>query len=65
MRTIRLLRWKWNHRTHAWVLRSETYLDKHGDIVGVFRTKRAAYRWAETATPPVLDAVIEEWLISS
>jgi hypothetical protein len=63
VRTLRLLRWKWQNRRRAWVVKSKTYVASHDGIVGMFTTRRAAERWASTATPPVTDAVIEEWCV--
>ncbi len=46
----------------VWVLRSKTYLPD-SEVVGLFQTRLAAERWAADATPPVGDAVIEEWAV--
>lgn len=64
MRTLRMLAWRWHHRRRAWVLRSKTYRTD-SEVVGVYASKRAAQRYLACCTPPVADAVIEEWCVAS
>ena len=62
--SLRLLRWRWQHRRHAWALRSKTYLDD-SELVGLYSNRKAAERYLAHCVPPIPDAVIEEWCLAS
>lgn len=63
MKTFRLIRWRWQNRRRAYVLRSDTYTDD--TVVGVFHSRKAAEQYRDHAVPPVIDGRIDEWCVAS